>query len=114
MKLGLLVSNMESLNKLVNKKMIPNKAIELVGFIKEVSPEVVAFDNFKSNLFQKYGESKENKTTIKKENQQIFIKEINEYLQKEVEIKIPDLSITDIDDSIEPIILMNLSWLVKS
>ena len=118
MKLRQLVESETVLETLLKKSLPINVAWELKTFIKVINPELTSFVEVKNDKIKELGEEvmENGKPTgsikVKGENVQEFTKCINELLDKELDIKIPQIKISAIKNvSISPIELMVLDYL---
>lgn len=120
MKLKQLVESTTALNKLVDQKLPIKVSFQLSTFLSKTNPELTNFDKLRTEKIQEYGERviKDGKPTeeytIPKDKVEEWSKEINELLEQEIDVKIPDIKIDDLGDiNIEPTSLMGLEWLIK-
>jgi hypothetical protein len=129
MKLATLINSQSSLVALLKNSLPVDTAWSLKLFISKVSPELTAFEELKNSKILSYGEEvtkevdgKEQKMTqVKQENLEVFAKEINELLEKEIDVTVPVIKIGDLTayskKSKEPIFmntndLILLDWLI--
>ena len=52
-----------------------------------IDNELKAFEQYKNELFNKYGEEKDGQIVVKEENQEVFLKEMNEILEESIEFE---------------------------
>lgn len=52
-----------------------------------IDAELKAFDEYRNNLVNKYGEEKDGQIVVKEENHEEFLKELNEILEEQVEFE---------------------------
>tara|TARA_R100000963_G_C4631781_1_gene96705 strand:- start:757 stop:1119 length:363 start_codon:yes stop_codon:yes gene_type:complete len=116
-KLRTIVDSGESASKLGELKLKAKFAYEYSKSIELISKELKAFQDVRNKKLKEFGvESKEKKGlySFKDDNQSKFEKEIEELLDKSVEIKVEKFSIEELNDvDVEPNILRPLSWLIK-
>lgn len=134
MKLAMLIGSQNSISALVKENLPINVKWDLKLFISKISPELTAFEELKNAKILEYGEEVEKEidgkmvkmTQVKQENMEVFTKEINELLEKEVDVIIPDIKIKEIieynkvliENKKQPIDLLIsdllvLDWLIK-
>lgn len=121
MKLKDLVTSIESINKLNAEKLPVSAGYKLSVFFKKVNPELTAWETARKELIEELGTKKldeDGKETDKYEFAEDKVKEFNdkieELLNQEVNIEIPEITIADLGDiKIEPKYLMALDWLIK-
>jgi len=113
MKLRQLVESKTVLETLMKSSLPINIAWELRTFIKIINPELTSFDEIKNDKIKELGETiSEGNIKVKDENIPEFIKCLNELLDKELDIKIPQIKIGDMKDvSISPAELLILDYL---
>jgi len=81
--------------------------------IKELSAELADYEKARYALIMKYGEqTKDGNTEVKKENMDIFSKELNELLSVEIELKITKISPEKLSGS-SPFDLMAIEWMLE-
>jgi hypothetical protein len=133
MKLIELINSIEALNKLSETKLPASVGFSLGKFLKQVTPEIETYNKVRGEKVVEYGtpmldaEGKEvtdaqgNKrysfvdvgSTELNENGKKYVAEMNEMESKELDVKIPEIKITDLGSAvIEPKFLVTLSWLI--
>jgi hypothetical protein len=109
-KLNDVINAQGSFQKLSTMEALPGKMTYTIFHnIRKLEIEIKAFDDMRQKLFEKYGEECEeceetNEKTkkinkfkrIKKENVEQFTKEVNEVLEKEIEVDIWKITAEDI------------------
>jgi hypothetical protein len=113
MQLKELVNSQEWINKLIKLEMPIKKAYELRKFIIEVDNKLKAYNTTREDLIKKYWEEIDWQVKVKDENMQKFFNDINEIIEEEIEINIPEISIDDIDWKIWTDVLLQLTYLIK-
>jgi hypothetical protein len=129
-----LINSVEALNKLSETKLPASVGFSLGKFLKQVTPEIETYNKVRGEKVVEYGtlmldaEGKEvtdaqgNKrysfvdkgSTELSENGKKFVAEMTEMENKELDIKIPDIKISDLGSAvIEPKYLLILAWLIK-
>jgi hypothetical protein len=105
---------------IANQKLPAIGSYKIAMVIKNAQPSVDEFYKIHNEKVKEYGEEiieKEKPTgryNIKEENKEKFQKEIEELLEQEVNLTIPELKIKDFDGlSLEPRYLVQLDWLIK-
>ena len=122
MQLKYIVEGAEALGKLMVIKMPVVLSFKLSLFIKKINPEVEEYGKKRNELLAKYAKPELDKD--KKETGQMkfkdkkavesFNKDINELLETEVKVEIPEIKIAEFGDvKIEPKSLMSLDFLIK-
>ena len=134
MKLIELINSIEALNKLSETKLPASVGFSLGKFLKQVTPEIETYNKVRGEKVVEYGtlmldaEGKEvtdaqgNKrysfadagSTELNENGKKYVAEMNEMENKELDVKIPDIKISDLGSAvIEPKYLLALNWLIQ-
>lgn len=129
-----LISSVESLNKLSETKLSASAAFSLGKFLKAITPIVETYHKVRGEKVQEYGtpmvdekgvvvtDDKGNQrysfsdkgSTELNENGKKFVAEMTELENNEVDVKIPEIKVSDLGSSlIEPKFLLQLSWLIK-
>ena len=87
----------------------------VMKLIKEIQDHMDIFNKSRTEVLEKFGEKSEDnleQVKINPENIKEFNIEFGELMSEKVEIKIPELSIDDMEDiEIEPVHLMTLDWI---
>lgn len=126
MKLKTLVESKTALEGLLKGSLPIDIAWDIKKFIKVINPELASYEEIRTQKVIEMGyecedENKKKIHKVKDENFGEFVKQINELLNKEVEVVIPQIKIDDIkkfkdvngkniEISIEH--LMILDWLI--
>lgn len=117
MKLGDLISSIESINEILKVSLPAKVAFRFALAVKKADSEIQAFNKTREEKIKEYGDVLEDGSSkVKEENLPTFIKEVNAMLDQEVTIEgfIP-MSIEEFGDAkIEPRHLMNLDWLITA
>ena len=129
-----LINSVEALNKLSETKLSASAAFSLGKFLKSITNTVETYHKVRSEKIQEYGipmvdekgvvvtDEKGNTrysfsdkgSTELNENGKKFVAEMTEMENKEVDIKIPEIKVSDLGSSlIEPKYLVVLAWLIK-
>lgn len=117
-KLKTLVDSWPTLQKLggfkVGEGINIQQAYRLGKLCSEVELEIGRVDKLRSDLFLKYGEQVDGETVIKQENVSTYITEIEYLLSETVELNIPNILLSELDESIPltPLDFKHLSWLI--
>ncbi len=120
MKISELLQAKEALIKILNIKLPVEEAIKVAKFVKEIDPELVAFEKVRESMIKKHGEEEPSKEglpptgrfKVKPENMKEFGDEMQKALDQEVKCKPPVISLKNIKDSIEPRYLHDLSFMI--
>lgn len=109
-----LLDNSKALHELVVQKMPIATAYKLGKMIKECDVVIELFESHKKELFEKFGNVLEDgNIEIPKEKVEAFGEEINVYLDEEIDIAIPKITIEQLGNiEIEPSVLTSLDWLI--
>lgn len=109
-----LLDNVKPLQELVEQKMPIATAYKIGKLIKECEVIIELFEGHKKELFEKFGNTLEdNNIEIPQENVEEFSKEIEVYLNEEIEIEVPAITIDMLGNiEIEPSALASLDWLI--
>lgn len=101
------LSGLRGLNVLTNFK--------IAKVLKQVDEEIVSFREAVNKRIKELGEEKDGKFSVKKENLEEWNTEYSEFLEKEVEIELPELSIKDFSalKDTSPSLFIGLDWLIK-
>lgn len=121
MKLIELISSIEALNKLSETKLPASVGFSLGKFLKQVTPEIELYNKVRSEKVVEYGtetgeiDEKGNKQySFLGENKEKYVVEMTEMENKELDVKIPEIKISDLSNVvIEPKYLLTLNWLIQ-
>lgn len=107
--------SIKNLNNLLSKEVKGSIAFDLISNIKEIKIHVENYNIIRNSLFKKYGEEKENNSSaIKPENIEQFKKEMEELLDKDIDVNIKKIKKEVLNNiQIKPIELMGLEWLFE-
>lgn len=108
-----LVNSSGSLGTLVETKLPVKLALRVARLTKRVSEELELFNKQRLSLLEKYGEKEGEQYRIPPESQAGFSKEYEELVNDEVELPDTEITIEDIPDTIRPVDLLALDWLIK-
>lgn len=117
------VNGLESLQIIINQKLPVFSSFKLSLFLKAISPMVDAFNVEKDKLIKEYGtptvgeDGKETGqyTFPDADKAKEFSDKMNELLNVNIDVKIPEIKVVDLGDiKIEPIKLTSLDWLLKA
>lgn len=100
MKIRDLVSNKESFFKLIQCSWdSPKKSYNFYRFYNNIEKEILFFERERAKLAKQFGESIDGiKYSIKEENKEMYLEEINKILDTEVDIINPDVTMDDISN----------------
>lgn len=107
-----LVESFDPLKSLASNKFKATVAFELAALIKNIRQHVEVYEETRNECAKKYSS---NDQSVDQENIPVFIKELNELLDKEVEI--PDFTLSKADVENFELIPLHLAvlneWLIK-
>lgn len=129
MKLATIINSKDAVIALLKNQLPIDTAWSMKLFVSKISPELTAFEEVKNAKILEYGEEVEKEvdgkttkmTQVKPENLEVFAKEVGELLEKEIEVDVPVVKISDLTayskKSKEPIFmstndLILLEWLI--
>jgi len=102
MKLRTLINSKAALETLLKGSLPINIAWELKKFVKSVNPELSSYHEIREQkiieMGEKYKEDGKEAHRVKDKNMPEFIKLMNELLDKEIDIVIPQIKIKDLMD----------------
>jgi hypothetical protein len=128
MKLETLVNSKDALTSLTKQNLPMELAWKIKKFITKANIEIMAFEEIKREKIISFGEpvmdgdKKTDKMKVKNENLKIYLEEMQDILNKEIEIDIPEIKIEDILEynkrlsnpaEISVTEFMVLDWLIK-
>lgn len=90
-----------------------SKAFDFNDFIEDAQKELSNFDKVRVDKIKEYGEELDGGYKVKDENIEKFNKEIQELLNKEIDIKIPEIKRSDMRGYILSDDAGILSWLIQ-
>lgn len=112
-----IIESKNQLSRLLDKKIEINKTFDLIGVFSCIEEEIKKYEEVRKKKIMQYGEEIDGKPgyySVKPENLEVFLKEEQELLEREIDLQDIFISKEDIkDESIEPIILLQLKWLIK-
>ena len=116
MKIKLLdvINSKEAISRMGERTSYDAKtSYQIAKNIKELSAELADYEKARYALIMKYGEqTKDGNTEVKKENMDIFSKELNELLSVEIELKITKISPEKLSGS-SPFDLLAIEWMLE-
>jgi hypothetical protein len=125
MKLRTLIESKQSLENLLKGSLPINVAWELKKFVKLANPELSSFEELRNQKIIELGYEKEvdgnTVSEVKKENLPVFRKDIEELMDKDIDIIPPQIKISDLigyknidgkEINISTADLMLLDWLI--
>ena len=121
MKLREIVNGLEALNNLAEQKLPILVSFNIGLFIKNISDTIKTYEEKRNELIKELGtvnkdaEGKETgKFDFTKENAVVFNEKINAVLDAEVDVKVPEIKLSDLSDlKIEPKNLIQLGFILK-
>ena len=115
MKLKNIVESIGSLQKLSNLQLKMKLAFRISKFLNETKVVIDLFEEKRNALIKEHGVLQENGSIIVKDDKIEFVnKQIEEVLNEELDITIPEISLSEFGDvEIEPLHLMKLDWFIK-
>jgi vacuolar-type H+-ATPase subunit I/STV1 len=123
-KLNEVINSTSSFQKLSTTDMPGKLAYTVARNIRKLEIEIKSFDDARNTLFAKYGEDVEEKNIkteevkkfkrIKKENIEQFQKEVNEILEKEVDVDIWKIKVVELEKvNLPPTLLLNVNFMIE-
>lgn len=113
-KLGVIYNGVPILNKLSEARMPATTAFRIHEIINIIQPQIEAFEDTRKKLIERYGKHGEDDTLVQNEDGTVdledkdgFYGELQELYDTEVEIKMPKLSVSILDNDIE---IMGQPW----
>lgn len=102
MKLSTLVNSKDALTSLTKQNLPIEIAWKLKKFIAKANEQIVAYESLRNEKIIGYGEEvmdgdkKTGNMRVKDENIEVFLKEMQVVLEKEIEIEIPEIKMDEI------------------
>lgn len=89
-------------------------AMKIARIVRVIDQENAEFDKQRGKLFNKYGtQADDGAITVPKENVDVFVDELNELLDVEIELQVTKLSISDFGDvEVKPTTLAKIMFLI--
>jgi len=118
MKLGLLVNSQNSLEIISNLKFKATELFKVTKFVQLAIEEINSFNKIKEKKIKEFGEEKtiNNKPVfeVKPENKEQFFTEMEELLNQDIELEVPEISLEAFGDiEMSPKEFLSLKWLIK-
>tara|TARA_R100001082_G_scaffold90610_1_gene57168 strand:+ start:1955 stop:2317 length:363 start_codon:yes stop_codon:yes gene_type:complete len=118
MKLGLLVNSQNSLEIISNLKFKATELFKVTKFVQLAIEEINSFNKIKEKKIKEFGEEKtiNNKPVfeVKPENKEQFFAEMEELLNQDIELEVPEISLDAFGDiEMSPKEFLSLKWLIK-
>ena len=122
MQLKELVNSVKAINTLTTEKLPITVSYKISLFLNKIQPELKIWEDKRMELIKELGtpktdeEGKEVAGEFKfdEEKGKEFSNKINELLDEEVSVEVPDIKIADLGDiKIAPETLVSLTWLIK-
>ena len=117
LQLGKLVQSVQSLKQLMQKEFKSSLAFDIMSIGRQIQPFLDDFEKVKNELFKKFGaeDPQTRVMLVKEENNEIFNKEWNDLLKKEITVDFNKINRKDLKEvSIKPGLLMELEWMFTS
>ena len=116
--LNQLVASKNGLAKLAETQFKAKKLFEITKFVRVCAAEIESFDKVREEKIRQFGEENEingkQVFEVSSENQQQFFSEIQELLDQEISLEIPEITLDDFGDiEMTPKDLIALNWLIK-
>jgi hypothetical protein len=115
-KLRDLINSEVALQNILKEKLPISVAWELKVFINKVSPEILSYEEIRKQKIIEFGEEIKDSPgdyRIKKEDLQIFSKEMDILLDKNIDVSVPKINIKEFKDfNISCNDIMILDWLI--
>jgi hypothetical protein len=117
MKLRTLVDSKEALIHVFHEKLPALTAKRFLKLIDDSNVHFKQFEDIRIKLVKEYGvptEDNPDNYTVLEDKQEEFFKDINALLDEEVEIDVPEITLTQLGNiTIMPVDLQLLEWLIK-
>ena len=121
MKLATIINSEEAISNLIKEKIPTGKMFELLLFIENIKGEILAYNKIRNEKIREYGEEKDkDQWQLKDENTDKFIEEMTPVLEKEIDVKVPEMSFSDLEnikaENTQELIekkYHTLTWLIK-
>jgi hypothetical protein len=113
-KMGDIYSSVPVLNSILQMELPAKASMKVVSLVTELNKQLQQAEEFRVNLVEKYGKkNKENNFVVDDKKKEEFIKEFNEFLEKDVQVFSELLEISDFGDSfkISPAQLSSIQYL---
>lgn len=111
-KLGIIVSSVEPLGKIMQHPMPAATAFRCAKTLKSVQSELESYEEARKNLIEQYGEDGEIKPDSKNWDQ--FVVDMNKMLEEEVKLDAKVIKSENLSKvEISPSDLVALEWLIK-
>ena len=112
-----IINSAEPVHKLGELKLKARLAYELSKSIESIDKEVKDFTEIRNKKLKEFGtevKTLKGQFTFENDSQERFQKEIDDLLNKEVDIQVEKFSIDDLSEvAVEPNILRPLNWLIR-
>jgi mannose/fructose/N-acetylgalactosamine-specific phosphotransferase system component IIB len=118
-KLGNILNAKEGLNVIASAKFRASKLFEVTKFVQNAAKEIDDFEKVRLEKIKEYGIEKENDKgenviEVTSENHKEFVEDLNELINKEIEIDLPKISRDELGDvEMSPKELMSISWIFE-
>lgn len=110
----MLLESVTSLKDLADKDVNIRIGIALAKNIKEFNEVLEVYNESRRKLFEKYGETIDDRILITEENTEVFNKEHKELLEQEVDVTINMIKVDELENvNIKTSTLMSLDWLIE-
>lgn len=102
MKLSQLIDGKSALDNLMKQNLPVGIAFELRTFVKKVNPELLSFSELRNEKIKKYGtptgkfNGPDETYNFTQENAILFNEELKEILESEMDIKVPQIKVSDL------------------
>ena len=108
------INSIDTLKYLIEQDVKVKTAVKLKHFINEVDNIYSIYEDKRKKLVQKYGEQDEQgKSSVTDENKEIFMKEIKQVMDEEVNIDLEKINIDELDKiDIKTSNLITIEWML--
>lgn len=108
----------KTLEKIYNVEISATKAYKMLKLLKSIREEINNIEEIRKKLFEKYGEEKNGQISIKQENINVFMKELNEMMNEEVTINTITFKLNELEEmgiklNVSDIEILDICGIVK-
>jgi len=117
-KLKQIIDSETGLGIITNLKFKATELFKVTKFVEKCDQEIKSFNSVREEKIKQFGEQKEvdgkQVFEVSKENQQQFFTEMEELLNQDIELEVPEISLEAFGDiEMSPKEFLSLKWLLK-